>query len=375
VEKYHSFRTKTGKGWRQIPSDKIVAWIEKNFDYKTRKDGSEYTICDPFSGDSKYKFNINPENGVCHSWHGDEWAGPVNPKTGKRNCSVVNFVKTFKKCSYRQALAELLGDTEDISQFLKSDGRINGLEKARSVTVALPDGVEILSTSQDKQASALRQWLKSRGYIEKDIEKAELYYLGMDVYWPYFEFEELVYWQSRSRLNKRFEFPPIEVFDKQGNVIGKTIGSKGDYLYGFDNVEMASYLIITEAIFDQNTLGIQCVASGGCDLTANQINKIKILGPKKGVILSPDNDNAGISSIIRNRNLLEPLQVPLFYSIPPKLPYTINGETKHTKDWNEIGEKVVGFERVRDLHDQGIKKLTLREVIKIKRLLPRGKSR
>lgn len=375
MEKYHSFRTKTGKGWKQIPSHKIISWIENNFDYRTRKDGSEYTICDPFSGDSKFKFNINPENGVCHSWHGDEWAGPVNPKTGRRNCSVVNFVKIYKKCSYRQALAELLGADEDVSQYLKSDGRINDSATNEKRAAVLPDGVELLSTSRDKQASALRQWLKTRGYTDQSIEKSELYHLGMDVFWPYFEFEELVYWQSRSRLNKRFEFPPEEIFDHQGKLIAKTIGTKGDYFYGFDNIEMASYLIITEAIFDQNTLGAQCVASGGCDLTPNQINKIKILGPKKGIILSPDNDNAGISSIIRNKQLLESLKIPIFYSIPPKIKFSDKGETKYTKDWNEIGEKVVGFTKVRDLHDQGIKKLSVREVIKIKGMLPKRAKR
>lgn len=376
MQRYHSFRNKTGKAWKQIPPHKIIAWIESNFEFRTRKDGAEYTICDPFSGDSKFKFNINPDNGVCHSWHGDEWAGPVNPKTGKRNCSVVNFVKTYRRCSYREAISELLGAADEVSEYLKSDGRINAFEKPDSMVCAsLPDGVELLAISKDKQAAALRQWLKSRGYTDTSIEKAELYYLGMDVYWPYFEFDELVYWQSRSRLNKRFEFPPEEIYDKQGNLVGKTIGTKGDYFYGFDNIQMASYIIITEAIFDQNTLGAQCIASGGCDLTVNQISKIKLLGPKKGIILSPDNDNAGISSIIRNKQLLENMQIPLFYSIPPKLKYSENGEVRHTKDWNEIGEKIVGFENVRELHDQGIKKLTLREVIKIKGLLPRGKRR
>lgn len=375
MEKYHNFRTKNSKGWKQIPSSKIIAWIESNFEYRTRKDGAEYTICDPFSGDSKFKFNINPENGVCHSWHGDEWAGPVNPKTGKRNCSVVNFVKIYRKCSYREALTELLGTAEDISQFLKSDGRINQSETERKITAFLPNGIELLSTSNDRQAAVLRQWLKSRGYTDEGIEKAELYHLGMDVFWPYYEFEELVYWQSRSRLNKRFEFPPKEIFDSNGDLIGTTIGTKGDYLYGFDNIEMASYLIITEAIFDQNTLGAQCVASGGCDLTSSQIEKIKLLGPKKGIILSPDNDNAGISSIVRNKQMLEHLKLPIFYSLPPKLKYVEKGETHHTKDWNEIGEKILGFNNVRDLHDKSIKKLTLREIIKIKSMLPRGNAR
>ena len=374
MDKYHEYRKKTGKQWRQIPAQNIINWIESHFDYKTRKGGAEYCICDPFSGDTKYKFNINPDNGICHSWHGDEWAGPVNPRTGKRNCTVVNFVKTYLRCSYREALSTLLGDGEDISGYLKPEGRINE-SIDNNVNVTLPDGCEILSISKDKQASALRRWLKTRGYTIDNMEKAELYHLGMDVYWPYFEFEQLVYWQSRSRLNKRFEFPPEEIYDKEGTIIGRTEGTKGDYFYGFDQVEMASYVIITEAIFDQNTLGEQCIASGGCDLTLNQINKLKIIGPKKGIILSPDNDDAGIGSIIRNKQVLDGLNIPVYYSLPPKLRYQHNGTINVTKDWNEIGEKVIGFEEVRKLHDKGIRKLNLKEIIKLKNMLPKGVKR
>jgi hypothetical protein len=254
MDKYHEYRKKSGKQWRQIPAQNIINWLDSNFEYKIRKGGSEYCICDPFSGDTKYKFNINPDNGICHSWHGDEWAGPINPKTGRRNCTVVNFVKVYKKCSYREALSILLGDGEDVSGYLKPEGRISE-SIDNNISVALPDGCEVLSISEDKQAIALKRWLISRGYTISDMERAELYYLGMDVYWPYFEFEELVYWQSRSRMNKRFEFPPEEIYDKEGQLVGKTHGTKGDYFYGFDQLEMASYVIITEAIFDQNTLG------------------------------------------------------------------------------------------------------------------------
>lgn len=371
MDKYHNYRKKTGKGWKNIPSSKIIAWIESNFEYRVRKNGEEYTICDPFTGDSKFKFNINPENGVCHSWHGDEWAGPVNPKTGRRNCSVINFVKTYRRCSYREALSEILGENE-ISEYMKFDSRVNESAEEKRLVAVLPAGVELLSSSIDRQALSLIKWLKSRGYTDKNIEKAELYHLGMDVYWPYFEFEELVYWQSRSRLNKRFEFPPEEIYNKDGEVVGKTIGTKGDYLYGFDNIEMASYIIITEAIFDQNTLGEQCLASGGCDLTVNQINKIKLLGPKKGIILSPDNDDAGIGSIVRNKQMLESLNIPMFYSLPPKMKYEQNGKIFYTKDWNEIGQHVTGYDNIRRLHDEGIKKITFKEVIRLKNMLSKG---
>lgn len=367
--KYNDFRHKTS-GWKQIPAHKIIAWIENTFEFKTRKNGEEYLICDPFDGDTNFRFSINPDKGICHSWHGNEWAGPINPKTRKRNCSIVKFVKVFRKCSYREALAELLVASEDISSFLRPEGRISAAEPQRIVAVALPDGLELLSTAEGAQAKALRSWLKIRGYTIENMERAELYHLGMNVYWPYFEFEMLVYWQARSRLNKRFEFPDENIYNKDGNIVGKTEGTKGDFFYGFDDVEPASYVAITEAIFDKNTLGEQCLASGGADLTPNQVKKLKIIGPRKGIILSPDNDGAGVGSAIRNRQILDPLGYPIFCSIPPKLKYEEDGETKHTKDWNEIFVKIgLSQKEVRKLHDNRISKMNTQEVLRLKRLV------
>lgn len=370
--KYDDFRHKTGGGFKQIPAGKIITWVKQNFDYKIRKSGEEYLICDPFDGDSKFRFSINPDKGLCGSWHGNEWAGPVNPKTGKRNCSVVKFIKVYRKCSYREALAELLGATEDITSYLRPEGRIGASEVERVVAVALPDGLELLATGKGAQAKALRSWLKIRGYTIESMEKAELYHLGMDVFWPYFEFEMLVYWQARSRLNKRFEFPDENVW-KNGEIIGKTEGTKGDFFYGFDEIEPASYVMITEAIFDQNTLGEQCLASGGAGLTANQVKKLKILGPRKGIILSPDNDGAGVGSAIRNKQVLDPLGFPIYCSIPPKLKYIEDGEEKYTKDWNEIYVKLgVSVKEVRSIHDSRIKKMNTQEILRLKRLLSRN---
>lgn len=366
--KYDKFREKLRNNFKRIPTRKIIAWIESNFEYKTRKNGEEYLICDPFDGDAKFRFSINPDKGVCHSWHGDDWAGPINPQTGKRNCSVVKFVKVYRKCSYRQALEELLGATEDVSAYLRPEGRVSTAEVQRTIIVALPDGVELLATSTDRQAKHLISWLVTRGYTLEDIEQAELYHLGMDIYWPYFEFEMLVYWQARSRLNKRFEFPDEYVYDDDGNIVAKAEGSKGDFLYGFDRVEPVSYLIITEAIFDQHTLGDQALASGGADLTTNQIKKLKILGPRKGIILAPDNDKAGIQSAIRNANLLKAHGFDVYYSLPPRYKYEEDGEVKFTKDWNEIGQKVTGFAKVRKIHDDNIKKATTQEILRLKKL-------
>jgi len=361
MSSYDKYRIGGKRLNKQLPEHKIIAWVEENFEFKKRKGGAEYKICNPFDGDTKFKFNINPSKGVCHDWRGDEWAGPINPESGKRNCSFIKFVRAYRKCSYREALEEVLGTSGDVAEFMRPENRA-GLEEAkRTIAVALPDTACLLSSSTDRQAKIVITWLKSRGYTDETIAKHELYHSGMDVYWPYFEFDTFVYWQSRSRLNKRFEFPATNIYNRDGNIVGHTDGSKGDYLYGFDDAEQASYLIITEAIFDQHTLGTQALASGGAALTSTQIQKIKLLGPRYGVILSPDNDKAGIMSLLNNASVLEHNNLKVLCSVPPSIEY-IDQENrkKKTKDWNELFTKVgLSLKDIRELFDKNIKKLTM----------------
>ncbi len=355
--KYQSVvdKARNGSG-KRIPEEKIRAWVERNFDHKERKNGEEILICNPFDGDTSYKFNINPAKASCHCWTGNEWAGPINPATKKRNCSFVKFVKLYRKCSYADALREILGTSVDIGNYLRPENRHSTTEAVRKVVVALPNGTERLASNpDDPQAAIIISWLKKRGYSVDDIDRFDIHYLGMDCYWPYYEFDSLVYWQSRNRFNKIYRFPDKVVYDRKGGIAGETEGSKGDFLYGFDDCESASYLIITESIFGQYTLGEQALASGGAVLTPAQIAKIRILGPRKGIILSPDNDKAGIKSVISNAKLLDGEGYKLYYSLPPKLPFKKGDETKYTKDWNEILEELgVSREEVRTRHDAGI---------------------
>lgn len=361
----NKYRLGAGGSRLSIPTSKISAWIEAHFEYKTRKEGTEYVINNPFNGDSGFHFNICPAKGVCHDWRGNEWAGPVNPETNSRNCSFINFVRKYRKCSYSDAIKELLGASVDIKDYLRPENRITDKSSKQKYAVKLPSGVEPLISSDDPQTKPLFIWLKSRGYDKDDIAKHNIQHLGMDVYWPYYEFDTLVYWQSRSRLNKKFNFPSLDVYDDDGKIIGRTEGSKGEFLYGFDEVEPASYVIITEAIFDQHTLGEQTLASGGAVLTQKQISKIKAIGPKKGVILSPDNDGAGIKSIIENFKSLSGYY-NIYYSLPPEIKYEENGDSKYTKDWNELYTKLkMPLADIRKIHDERIKPLKDTDVYKL----------
>lgn len=342
-----------------ISPKSIENWVSKHFEFDKRsgKNGLELVIANPFYHNDKKKFNINLSKATCHDWRGDEWAGPVNPKTGKRNCSFIKFVCLYEKCTFSQALS-ILGSTYA--------PHVKTAVEAEKYDIKLPASATLISTSTDPQSRIALKWLASRGYTKDQVQMHQLYHLGLDVYWPYFEFDSLVYWQSRNSLNKRFEFP-ASTFEKDGKTY-KSDASKGDFLYGFDFVEPSSYVIITEAIFDQHTLGDQALATGGAVLTHMQVEKLKILNPKKGVILSPDNDHAAIKSIISNYKLLSPL-FPVYYSIPPELEYVDrDGDLDYTKDWNDLGRYICGFESVRGVHDHNIKKLDDSRLFQLVRL-------
>ncbi len=311
----------------KIDPAKIEKWVKTNFpDYIKRsgKNGEELVIANPFYGNDSKKFNINLSKAVCHDWRDDSWALPVNPKTGKANKSFIKFVKLYRKCSYDQAIKEVLGSAVDLKSLYRPEA-ISEPNNLAVLDVELPSSATALSVADDKISVIIKRYLHSRGYTDEQISSKMLMYKGTEVIWPYFEYEELVYWQSRSIINKRFNFPDSEVYvgDK---LKGKIEVGKSDFLYGFDDVKYGSYAIITEAIFDQNTLGEQALASGGATLSKTQIKKLKLLGAKK-IILAADADKAGIKSIISNAKALTAAGFKVYYSVCPL--------DSGAKDWNE----------------------------------------
>ena len=121
---------------------------------------------------------------------------------------------------------------------------------------------------------------------------------------------------------------------------------------------------MTEAIIDQNTVDEQCGASGGASLTEDQAKKIKLLGPKDGIILAPDADVAGLRSIMYNGDLLQKGGHRVMYSIPP-----IN----EFKDWNEMAVKTSRKEARSHLEDN-IENLTISSRLKLWKLIEKLES-
>lgn len=306
----------------RITPQQIRSWVIKHFpDYKSRKDGTELVINNPFNGDTGRHFNINIVKGTCNDWRGNDWAG--YNKAGKRNsCSFIHFASLYLNCSYREAAKNVTNGLLVIDY--TRDKFKEEVKDDPIVQIQLPPGCKPLDNATDKISVPVRNWLRGRGIDDCKIKIYNIHYNLLEAIWPYFEFEELVYWQTRSIINKQFMFPPDS--------------NKGDYLYAFDHVDPLSYLVITEAIIDCQTLGGQCLASGGAVITTAQVKKIKFLNPVDGIILAPDNDIAGLKSILSNAKLLKNNGFDIQFSIPPKM-------DTGAKDWNDVG-RIVGWDNV-----------------------------
>jgi hypothetical protein len=330
-----------------IPPDKITAWVYKYFpDCKPRKGGDELRINNPFDGDTGYHFNVSIIKASVHDWRGDSsWVG-FNPNTGKlQHRTFIRFVQLYLtqqrgRCSFPDAIQDVLGASSGARALFKWQKTRLLPEEKEAISLALPEGATEFGQSQPKLVAGLVAWLASRGVDSKKINKYRIMYSGLSVVWPYFEYDQMVYWQSRSRLNKTFRFPPESV--------GVT---KGQFFYGFDQIEPASFVIIVESIFNCLTLEDQCLASGGASLTETQVKKIRLLGPKDGIILAPDNDKAGISSVLHNAALLQQLNYRIFYALPPIVKLSDN---TMSNDWNDL-VKVAGITEIRKTFEKSVK--------------------
>jgi len=319
-----------------IPPERIEAWVRANFKvHKTRKNGDELVIINPLTGHDKPRLNINL-NGSLHDWGGDEWAGDRNPKTGKRPCHIIRFVQLYRNTSFREALRELVGDAS-LSHAYQSSGATETKEEAtETFSIEIPSGFRPLNNPDSLAKRPLWNYLLSRGYTEHEILEQNLHFRGSDILWLYTEFGDLVYMQSRNIYNKQFWFPSTDVRNAKDEKIGELEVTRDHVLYGFDECPRAEYIILTESIFDQNTLGRHALSSGGVILTDGQLKRIKLIGPRQGVVLAPDNDKPAIESVMENGPRLANMGYKVFFSIPPQLPYIKNGEEVFTKDWNEL---------------------------------------
>ena len=297
----------------QIKPAHIKSWISKHFDYKVRSNGRQISINNPFDDDRNHKMWISLEKTKSknskkskywvHDWRTDEY-----------NMSFVSFVQKFNNISYHKAVAEICQVSVSDLKFHKEEKE----EKEEKVfQLELPPSSREFSGKLKKSGQAALNYLNNRLITMDDIEKHGLYYTPVSVVFPYYEYDNVEYWQERMILDKVFNFPNES----------ETGLKKSDYLYNFDNIENPDgTMVIVESIIDCICIGDDCCASGGSLLSSNskQLIKIKMLRPDM-IILAPDRDDAGLKSLKHNYYVLKDV-ARMAYCFPPV----------GFKDWNQL---------------------------------------
>lgn len=289
------------------PTEKqIERWLILNkISYKNTQKG-QFRVCNP-DGDTKFSMEISKSKALVHDFR-------VNHK--QYDGSFIRFVSNYKGISIEEAIEEVCGNNKNFKPILIEDEED---EEDVEHEINLPSGSLSLRDHADtKSYEIVYNYLtKYRGLDHDTIMKANVHYFGTSVVIPYYEYGMIVFWQMRYQLSKKFLFPP------------SSSKSAGDFLYGFDNVEPRSFVIISEAIYDALSIGDDCVATGGASLKKGQIELLKILSPSE-IILAPDNDGAGVASVKRDYMSLYKGDWVISYCLPPY----VEGEDKI--DWNDM---------------------------------------
>lgn len=331
----------------KLTSDQIENWVAQNFEFKRRSHGHQLAICNPFDGDNGFHLWIStqetalkkgPLKGKINFWVHDF-------RPGGHNSSFLGFVKKYRKISFSQAVAEVTGHNQkDVRALLRGLRRKQEAKEVEEEQPAIDDEESIKlpsisaplwegTTSKAKEFAI--NYLYSRKINNEQIERNKLYYTPTTIVFPYFEYGYVVYWQERSVISKEFNFPN----ESETGLL------KTDYIYGFDDAEPHNDLIVVESIFNKLSVGEDCVASGGAILAGRQLQKIRALNPKN-VILAPDNDKAGIISLIKNYFFLK-MYFPIAYSIPPD-----------NMDWNDM-DKNYGVGSARKYIEENTHRMTI----------------
>jgi len=303
-----------------ISPKEIENWVRANFDVR---DGiKELKICNPFqeletgTPDTKFHMNVNLKKGLVHDWrpHHQNHDGPF-----------VNFVMAYLQCDYRAAVRNIKSAKHaNITSYLETPEE-DGDEEIIVGDLELPPGSKEFKPDGEKRTmmeTMVLNYLIGRCVTLEKIKKWGVMYAVSKVVFPYIEYGEVAYWQTRDTDSKRFEFP-----DASTGVL------KTSFLYGWDRADHKSDLFVTESLFGAISIGDGGLASGGATLDLKQIMRLKVFSPIR-VILCPDNDEAGTTSIYQNRMLMHGIFDDVLYYCQPPLIKDQNGN--NIKDWNDF---------------------------------------
>jgi len=321
---------KTRKRFVNPTAEQIENWFKHNrIDYKNLR--GQFRICNP-DGDSKFCMEISKEKSLVHDFR---------PNHQQYDGTFVRFVSKYKSISISEAIDDICG-SNIIYESIEND--CDDEDDDIEDEIDLPNGCYSIRDEKmfgSRMRSMVMDYLvKERCLSEYSIIKANIHYLGTSVIVPYYEYGMIVFWQMRHQLSKVFKFPP------------SSNKSAGDFLYGFDNVEPYSFVIVTESIFNTLSIGDDCVATGGASLKSGQVKLLKSLRPSK-IILAPDNDSAGISSVQKDFLLLRKEKFDVYYCLPPII------DNRPDIDWNDL--KKIGIDPREYILKNNLK-LTMKDV-------------
>lgn len=336
-------------------SDEIEAWVRSNFDVKNKNKKGWLKICNPFQGretgteDTKYHMNIHTGTGAVRDWR---------PNHKHHDSNIVKFVQDYLRCSKAEAVKAIKSAKKsDISSILEEGIEEQPQNLIDEINLKLPENCWTFEGTNGKLKDICVNYLKSRNIdLQTAIDWGLMYGIGTIIF-PYIEYGEVVYWQSRDITSKRFEFP-----DSSCGLV------KTNFLWGWHRADPGTALYIVEAIFNAISIGPGALASGGASLGEKQSQKLDVLSPEK-IVLCPDNDAAGIASLIYNYEILKDHKEYLWYCLPP----IIDG----IKDWNDLDQlkvknnelykQYIKEDSIKEYIDNNMKKLDLLTIIKFRK--------
>lgn len=274
--------------------EQILGWLDShNIEYKVR--GDEVYLANPFYHNDKFKLCISLSKAVTHDW-----------RTSEYDMTFVKFVMKYSNLNWSQAWKNITGSNYIYHKIDKED--------KIQIDIKLPDGSYPISDNKIPQMRSLViNYMKKRAINYDTLINYNIYYnIEPIVIFPYMEWDRIVYWQSRSIIDKIFDFA-------KGT-------SKSEYLFGFDNCDIKNTIIIVESAINVMSIGRNALAVSGSSISDTQVSKLRLLDPIK-IILAPDNDKAGRNFIMKSFFKLKKQfdTSLLYYILPPD-----------QRDWNDI---------------------------------------
>ena len=307
----------------EITKAQIEAWIARNFEYKRKSNGRQLIISNPFDNDTGRHFWISTEK-IKSKKHGKEGYWVHDFRTDQYNMSFLSFVKRFRRISYFAALAEVTGQQRSTLKESLRQSRARDQEQEeepeQTEYIALPEYSKPIAEGGGKAYELAVNYLNNRKVTLEQAKEHNIHYTPTTLVFPYIEYGDLVYWQEREMIQKRFNFP-----DEAKTGLGKT-----DFFYNYDNVEQpGSCIVAVESIFNCINMGDDCLASGGAIIPkgSKQEEKIRGMEPRM-IVLAPDNDKAGINSLLDNLLVFAKI-CEVGYCLPPT----------GVEDWNDLEKR------------------------------------